>query len=60
VYFASLDGVRFRKPVLPGDQLRCELEMVQVRGRVCRMRGHAFVDGQPVCEAEMTATVVDR
>jgi UDP-3-O-[3-hydroxymyristoyl] N-acetylglucosamine deacetylase/3-hydroxyacyl-[acyl-carrier-protein] dehydratase len=60
VYFMSLDGVKFRRPVLPGDQLRFELEMVQFRGRTCRMRGEAFVDGQRVCEAEMMAQVVDR
>ncbi len=37
VYFMSLDNVKFRRPVLPGDQLRCELEMIQNRGRTCRM-----------------------
>ena len=60
VYFMSLDGVKFRRPVLPGDQLRFEIEMIQFRGRTCRMRGEAFVEGQPVCEAEMMARVVDR
>jgi UDP-3-O-[3-hydroxymyristoyl] N-acetylglucosamine deacetylase/3-hydroxyacyl-[acyl-carrier-protein] dehydratase len=60
VYFMSLDNVKFRRPVLPGDQLRCELEMVQNRGRTCRMKGVAYVDGQVVAEAEMMARVVDR
>jgi UDP-3-O-[3-hydroxymyristoyl] N-acetylglucosamine deacetylase/3-hydroxyacyl-[acyl-carrier-protein] dehydratase len=60
VYFMSLDNVKFRRPVLPGDQLRCELEMVQNRGRTCRMKGMAYVDGQVVAEAEMMARVVDR
>jgi len=60
VYFMAIDGVKFRRPVLPGDQLRFELEMVQFRGRTCRMKGQAFVDGQVVCEAEMMARVVDR
>ncbi|MEO8479579.1 MAG: UDP-3-O-acyl-N-acetylglucosamine deacetylase [Gemmatimonadota bacterium] len=60
VYFMSIDGVKFRKPVVPGDQLRFELTMLQFRGRRCRMRGEAFVDGQIVCEAEMMASVVDR
>ena len=60
VYFMSLDNVKFRRPVLPGDQLRFELEMVQFRGRTCKMRGVAYVDGQAVCEAEMMARVVDR
>ncbi|MDX2261839.1 MAG: bifunctional UDP-3-O-[3-hydroxymyristoyl] N-acetylglucosamine deacetylase/3-hydroxyacyl-ACP dehydratase [Gemmatimonadales bacterium] len=60
VYFVSLDGVKFRRPVVPGDQLRYELEMLQFRGRRCRMRGEAYVDGVLVCEAEMMAQVVDR
>lgn len=60
VYFMSLDNVKFRKPVKPGDQLRFELEMRQVRGKVCRMAGVAKVDGVVVCEAEMAAMVRDR
>jgi UDP-3-O-[3-hydroxymyristoyl] N-acetylglucosamine deacetylase/3-hydroxyacyl-[acyl-carrier-protein] dehydratase len=60
VYFMSLDNVKFRRPVLPGDQLRCELEMLQNRGRTCRMKGVALVDGNVVAEAEMMARVVDR
>ncbi|MGD8727300.1 MAG: 3-hydroxyacyl-ACP dehydratase FabZ, partial [Gemmatimonadales bacterium] len=60
VYFMSIDGVKFRKPVVPGDQLRLELEMVKFRGKTCRMKGVAYVDGQPVSEAEMMAAIVDR
>jgi UDP-3-O-[3-hydroxymyristoyl] N-acetylglucosamine deacetylase/3-hydroxyacyl-[acyl-carrier-protein] dehydratase len=60
VYFMSLDNVKWRKPVKPGDQLRFELEMVQIRGRVCKMRGVARVDGEVVCEADMGAMVMDR
>ena len=60
VYFLSLDNVKFRRPVIPGDQLRAEVEMVQLRGRTCRLRGVAYVEGQVVCEAEMMAMVVDR
>ena len=60
VYFMSLDNVKFRKPVKPGDTLRFELEMTQVRGRICRMSGVAKVDGEVVCEAEMAAIVRDR
>jgi UDP-3-O-[3-hydroxymyristoyl] N-acetylglucosamine deacetylase/3-hydroxyacyl-[acyl-carrier-protein] dehydratase len=60
VYFMSLDNVKFRKPVKPGDQLRFELEMTQVRGMVCKMRGVARVDGEVVCEADMAAMVRDR
>lgn len=60
VYFMSLDNVKWRKPVKPGDQLRFELEMQQIRGRVCRMRGIARVDGEVVAEADMAAMMMDR
>jgi UDP-3-O-[3-hydroxymyristoyl] N-acetylglucosamine deacetylase/3-hydroxyacyl-[acyl-carrier-protein] dehydratase len=60
VYFMSLDNVKFRRPVRPGDQLVCELEMTQVRGLTCRMKGKASVDGELVAEAEMAAMVRDR
>ena len=60
VYFMSLDNVKFRRPVVPGDQLRCELEMLQFRGKTCRLRGVAYVDGAVAAEAEMMARIVDR
>jgi UDP-3-O-[3-hydroxymyristoyl] N-acetylglucosamine deacetylase/3-hydroxyacyl-[acyl-carrier-protein] dehydratase len=60
VYFMSLDNVKFRRPVVPGDQLRFELEMLQFRGKTCRMKGVGYVDGQVVAEAEMMAMVTDR
>lgn len=60
VYFMSLDKVKFRRPVVPGDQLRLELEVLQNRGRTCRMQGMAYVDGQLAAEAEMMARVVER
>jgi len=60
VYFMSIDNIKFRKPVRPGDQLRFEIEIVQLRARVCRIAGVAKVDGAVVCEAEMAAMVRDR
>ena len=60
VYFMSLDAVKFRRPVVPGDQIRFELEMLQFRGKTCKMKGVGFVDGQVVAEAEMMAMVVDK
>jgi beta-hydroxyacyl-ACP dehydratase FabZ len=61
VYFMTLDGVKFRRPVTPGDQLRFELEIVQLRAHTCKMRGVGTVDGQVVVEAaEMMARIVDR
>ena len=60
VYFMSLDGVKFRRPVVPGDQLRMEVEILQHRGATVRLAGKAFVDGALACEAEMMARVVNR
>ena len=60
VYFMTMDNVKWRRPVTPGDQLVFELEMIQFRRHVCRMKGVAFVDGQPVAEAELMARIVDR
>jgi UDP-3-O-[3-hydroxymyristoyl] N-acetylglucosamine deacetylase/3-hydroxyacyl-[acyl-carrier-protein] dehydratase len=60
VYFMSLDNVKFRRPVVPGDQIRFELEMLQFRGKTCRMKGAGYVDGQVVAEAEMMAMVADK
>ncbi|HKG95430.1 MAG TPA: UDP-3-O-acyl-N-acetylglucosamine deacetylase [Gemmatimonadaceae bacterium] len=60
VYFMSLDNVKFRRPVKPGDQVRFELDMTQIRGTVCKMRGVARVDGEVVAEADMAAMVRDR
>ncbi|MSR07849.1 MAG: UDP-3-O-[3-hydroxymyristoyl] N-acetylglucosamine deacetylase [Gemmatimonadetes bacterium] len=60
VYLASIDKVKFRRPVVPGDQIRFEVEMVQLRGKTCKMKGVALVDGQVAAEAEMMAMIVDR
>jgi len=46
--------------VRPGDQLRMEVTMLQVRGGTCRMKGVATVDGRTVAEGEMLAQIVDR
>jgi beta-hydroxyacyl-ACP dehydratase FabZ len=59
-YFMSLDNVKFRRPVVPGDQLRLEVEMLQFRGKIARMKGVAYVDGKVATEAEMMACVVDK
>jgi len=60
VYFTSLNNVKWRRPVKPGDKLRFELELLQVRGMMCKMSGVAKVDGQVVCEAEMGAVVREK
>ena len=60
VYFMSLDKVKWRRPVTPGDTLVFEVEMIQARRHVCRIRGEAFVEGTRVAEAELMARIVDR
>jgi beta-hydroxyacyl-ACP dehydratase FabZ len=60
VYFMGIDNARFRKPVLPGDTLRFEMELLKMRSRVCKMRGRAYVEGDLVAEADLTSTVVER
>ena len=60
VYFMSLDNIKFRRPVKPGDQLRIEVDIKQLRSTVCRIAAVAKVDGVVVCEAEMAAMVRDR
>jgi 3-hydroxyacyl-[acyl-carrier-protein] dehydratase/UDP-3-O-[3-hydroxymyristoyl] N-acetylglucosamine deacetylase/3-hydroxyacyl-[acyl-carrier-protein] dehydratase len=59
VYFTGIDKAKFRKPVFPGDQLRLELEVLQVRPPFWKLRGMAYVQDQLVCEAELTAMFVD-
>ena len=60
MYFMGIDGAKFRRPVVPGDQLRFKLTLLSVKRRTMKMRGEAFVDGQLVAEAELLATVVDK
>lgn len=60
VYFMSIDKVKFRKPVVPGDQLRLETKLLQTRGNVFKFEGKALVDGKVAAEAEFTAMVTDK
>jgi len=60
VFFTGINNVRFRKPVVPGDTLRFEVEMLAYRRSMCKMAGRAFVDEELVCEAELMAAIVDR
>lgn len=59
VLFMSIDGVKFRKPVKPGDQLRMHVEKIKARRNVYVFRGEAKVDGQVVSEAEFTAMIME-
>jgi beta-hydroxyacyl-ACP dehydratase FabZ len=60
VYFAGIDQARFRRPVVPGDQVRLEVQVLKIRARTARLRGEAFVDGVLVAEAEMLSSLADR
>lgn len=60
VLFSGINNVRFRKPVVPGDQLRFEVEMVSFRRSMVKMYGRAYVGNEMACEAEMMAAIVDR
>jgi beta-hydroxyacyl-ACP dehydratase FabZ len=59
IYFMGIDGVKFRKPVVPGDQLIMEVKVLSMKPRICKMRGEAFVDGKKVAEAEFTSMLMD-
>jgi UDP-3-O-[3-hydroxymyristoyl] N-acetylglucosamine deacetylase/3-hydroxyacyl-[acyl-carrier-protein] dehydratase len=58
-YFLRIDNCRFRKMVVPGDTIvyRCNL-LVPIKRGIVKMQGRAFVNGEIVCEAEMTASIV--
>jgi len=60
VYFMSIEHAKFRKPVLPGDVLRFELELVALRRSACKIAGKAYVDGQVATEATFMSVVVDK
>lgn len=59
VYFMSIDRARFRRPVLPGDQVHYHVTKIRNRGKVWRFRGEARVNGHIVAEAEVSAVIVD-
>lgn len=52
-FFAGLEGVRFRRQVVPGDTLRLEVELLQLRGSIGKGKGKAFVGEELACEAEL-------
>lgn len=59
-YLMGIDGAKFRKPVLPGDRLTLEVEVLRHKGVIWKQKGTASVDGVKVAEAEFLATVVDK
>ncbi len=60
LYFVAVDGARFRRPVVPGDQLRLEVSVISWRGDFCKLEGKATVNGQLAAEATLMCKMVDR
>jgi 3-hydroxyacyl-[acyl-carrier-protein] dehydratase len=60
VYFMSIDNAKFRRPIVPGDQVMMDIKILKQRGNVWKFSGTATVDGKLVSEAEFTAMVTDR
>jgi 3-hydroxymyristoyl/3-hydroxydecanoyl-(acyl carrier protein) dehydratase len=56
-FFTGMDKVRFRKPVVPGDQLILKVRLLKQRAKMVKMAGRALVDGQLAAEAEMMAAI---
>jgi len=60
VMLSKIDDMKFRKPVVPGDQLRLECEFLKLKSRFIQIRGRAYVDGEIVVEGQMLASVLNR
>jgi UDP-3-O-[3-hydroxymyristoyl] N-acetylglucosamine deacetylase/3-hydroxyacyl-[acyl-carrier-protein] dehydratase len=60
LFFTGMKNVRFKKPVIPGDQLVMEVELLNRKMNILMFKGVAYVDGVPVAEAEFQASIVDR
>lgn len=60
IYLIGVDKARFRKPVVPGDQLRMEVSVTRMKGNFCQLRAEAFVDNEKVAEAEFLSTMVEK
>jgi 3-hydroxyacyl-[acyl-carrier-protein] dehydratase len=59
-YLMAIDNARFRKPVVPGDRIELQVEVVKRKGDIWKEKGTAYVDGEVVAEAEFMAILVDR
>ncbi|HET9212489.1 MAG TPA: 3-hydroxyacyl-ACP dehydratase FabZ [Thermoanaerobaculia bacterium] len=58
--FASIEEAKFRRPVVPGDQVRYEIEVLRLRSTYCKLAGKALVDGQLAAEAVLSSAMVNR
>lgn len=60
MYFTGIDKARFRRPVVPGDRLTYEVEILRLRETYCKLSGRALVDDELAAEATMASALVDR
>jgi len=60
LFFAGIEEAKFRRPVVPGDQIRYEVEVLRLRSTFCRFSGKVLVDGQIAAEAILSSAMVDR
>ena len=60
IYFTGIDEARFRQPVVPGDQIRFELEVLRQKPKIAKVRGQAYVGDKLVATAVLTSFIVDR
>ncbi len=60
IYFSGIDACRFRRPVIPGDQVVFEVEVLSRRRNFAKLHGTATVEGSLACEAELLSAMVDR
>ena len=60
MFLASVEDAKFRKPVVPGDQLRLEMKLLRLKTSIAKMQGIATVDGQIVAEATLMCKLTDR
>jgi beta-hydroxyacyl-ACP dehydratase FabZ len=60
LYFASIEEAKFRRPVVPGDQIRYEVEVLRLRSTYCKVAAKALVDGEIAAEAVCSSAMVDR
>jgi 3-hydroxyacyl-[acyl-carrier-protein] dehydratase len=58
--FTGIDKAKFRRPVVPGDQLRIEVDVLSMKSRLGRMEANALVEGKLVCQATLTCSIVHR
>lgn len=60
IYFTGIDNCRFRRPVVPGDQVIFDIEVISIKRTFAKIHGRATVDGQVACEADMMSALMEQ